>query len=132
MHKFVANSPFAQAQVRGDAPGYNTTWGLPDKLYGVDVVVEDAVKVTSKKGATDARDFTTGGDTAYLIARPGGLVGVEGSPSFSFLQLFMYEEMGVESKDDPDNRRTNGRVVEMYDVRVVSPIAGCRATDVVT
>jgi hypothetical protein len=38
--------------------------------------------------------------------------------------VFAYEEMTVEQRDDPDNRRISGRVVEDYDVKIVAPVTG--------
>jgi len=125
VHQFLANSPFALAEVRGDAPNQNGAWGLPTKLYGVPLVVEDAVQVTSRKlAATTTRSYATGGNTAALVARPGGLTSEAGGPSFSTCHVFAYEEMTVEQRDDPDNRRISGRVVEDYDVQIVAPAAG--------
>lgn len=128
VHAYLQQSPFALAQVRGDAPNQNGIWGLPDALYGVPVVVEDTVRVTSRKGATLATGYILG-NQALLLARPGQLV-AEGSSSFSTCVLFMFEEMTVESKDDADQRRTQGRVVEDYAAAIVSDISGYLVSDI--
>lgn len=141
VHQYLANSPFALAQVRGDSPNQNALWGLPTEIYGYPILVEDTVQVTSKKnlssvpgygagGATTA--FVPGGNTAVMLARPGSLVSEAGGVDFSTLQLFMYEEMTVETKDDPDNRRTKGRVVENYAANVVAPASGVICTNVLS
>jgi len=44
--------------------------------------------------------------------------------------LFMSEEMTVETRDDIDNRRLQGRVVEEYDVVLTSTAAGFLLTDI--
>lgn len=89
-------------------------YGLPETLYGYKVIVEDAVRVTSRKGATKATSYTLGNGYAMMLSRPGGLEGVEGAPSFSTCTMFFKEEMTVESKHDRDNRRHMGRVVDDY------------------
>lgn len=122
------NNQFALAQIRQDAPNQNGMWGLPDVLYGVKIVVEDAVRVTSKKGATKATGYVCPAQTLTFMARPGGLVGMEGIPEFSTAQVFCYEEFTTETKSDPDNRRTQGRVVEDYVPALVAPAAGYMVT----
>ena len=128
VHTYLQQSPFALAQVRGDQPSQNGIWGLPDAHYGVPVVVEDTVIVTQKKGAAIAPAYLFNTNDAMLLARPGSLVS-EGSKSFSTVGLFMLEEMTAETKDDPDNRRTSGRVVEDYDVEILSDISGYLVTN---
>lgn len=102
----------------------NARWGLPEYIYGFKVVVEDVVKVTSAKGATKATSYAMSDTIALLVARPGGLVGTEGSASFSTGHIFTYEEMTVEQKDDPDSRRTRGRIVDDFGVEIVAPASG--------
>lgn len=132
IHSYLKEQVGSLSIIENQLDNPNTAWGLPKTLYGYRLVVEDAVRVTSKKGATLASSFAYPTDELSLIARPGGLTGIEGGPSWSFCHIFSYEEMTVESKDDPDNRRHNGRVVEDYDVQIVSPVAGARASDVLT
>jgi len=99
-------------------------WGIPSTLFGLgDVVVDDSVKTTSKKGATNAASWILGGG-AYFVSRPSGLVGVEGSNSFSTLQIFAYEDMTVEQFDDPRNRRVEGRVIDNSVSKIVAPVSG--------
>lgn len=129
IHQYLANSPFALAQVRGDSPNQNALWGLPTEVYGWPIIVEDAVRVPTKKGATAAPVFIAGNNTAVMVARPGALVSEAGGVDFSTIQLFMYEEMTVETRDDPDNRRTKGRVVEDYQAVVVAPASGVICTN---
>jgi hypothetical protein len=239
VHDYLARSPFALAQVRGDAPNQNGLWGLPDALYGFPIIVEDTVWVPYRKNFTATMSVPTGGAaaaaaggnltaatyfykvtalfgkqetqgsaefsgttattnltlnltwtavpyaTAYrvyrgtttgnenkliatvagasyadagpptngvsatpptsgtvtlrptymwnlqanslnplvMLARPGGLV-AQGTSTFSTIMQFMFEEMTVESRDDPDNRRTMGRVVEDYATGLTSDISG--------
>jgi hypothetical protein len=46
-----------------------------------------------------------------FVSRPGGLVGNEG-PSFSTATIFAYEDMTVETLEDPWNRRVRGSVTD--------------------
>jgi hypothetical protein len=134
LHSYLKESPFALAQVRGDSESVNGKYGLPDQIYGYKFVVEDTVKVTAKKRsgrnmATDPLAVPTDetfvfGDHLMIVARPGGLTSTEGQQSFSTAHVFAYEEMTTEQRDDPDNRRIAGRVVEDYGVELVAPVTG--------
>ena len=102
-------------------------YGLPASLYGVPVVVEDAVKTTSRKGATKATQYVLGDTTPILISRPGGLMAPSDTataPRFATICCFMYEEMTVESKYDADNRVNKGRIVEDYAMAITAGLAG--------
>jgi hypothetical protein len=132
IHTYLKESPFALAQIRGDVESQNGVWGLPDKLYGFNIVVEDAVKITKPKGDTAPdNQYVVDPDKALLLARPGGLVSY-GGPNFSTVHLFMYEEMVVEEKYDEDNRLYRGRVVDNFAVEIVSPVSGFLIQDILT
>jgi hypothetical protein len=134
IHTYLKESPTALAQILGDKESANGEYGLPDRLYGYKIIVDDTVKITAKKRAgrnmvldplavpTDETFIL--GDHLLIVARPGGLTSQEGSQSFSTAHVFAYEEMTVEQRDDPDNRRISGRVVEDYDVKIVAPVTG--------
>ncbi len=121
---YIKGSPDALAEIRGEKPGRNVAFGLPDKLYGFPLVVENTVKVTSKRGATRAASYVLPAATPFMVARPGGLIGVADAPSFSTLTCFAQEEMTVETKRDDDNRRTKARVVDNYVYELVAPASG--------
>jgi len=127
----VKGSPEAWAQVKGDLPGANALFGLPNKLYNIPVVVDVTYKVTSHKGATDARSAIWASGTAILLSRPGALVNTGGGPSFSSATVFSYEEMTVETLDDDVNRRTKGSVVDDNTAVMTAPAATFRYTDAV-
>lgn len=113
----IKQSPAAEKTVKGPGLGpLNDNYGLPETLYGYPVVVEKTVRVTSRKGATRAASYILSDATPFMVSRPGGLEGVEGSPSFSSCTVFFKEEMTVESKHDKDNRRHVARIVDDYDV----------------
>ena len=117
----IKGSPEAYAQVRGELPNSNLPFGLPEKLYGVKCVVDQAVKVTSKKGATLARDYVLDATLPFICTRKDGVVGTPqngdaAKTNFSSFSLFMKEEMTVEQKSDGDgwHRRTIGRVTDHF------------------
>jgi hypothetical protein len=116
----IKQSPAAREELeKGLAP--NTRFGLPSMLYGYPIEIENTVKVTSRKGATKATSYVWDGGNVAMLSRPGGLEGVEGTPSFSSVQVFLKEEMTVETKHDRDNRRHEGHVVDDFDVQMVAP-----------
>src|SRR6185369_723474 len=120
----IKGSPDALAQVRGELPGQNAIFGLPDKLYGFPLIVEKTVKVTSRKGATRVVSYVFPDATPCMVSRPGSLVGVFGTPSFSTIGYFMFEEMTTEVLHEPINRRTVISLVENYDVQILSYLSG--------
>lgn len=128
----IKQSPFALGNVTGNVPAQNGRWGCPETLYGFPLVIEDAVKVTSRKGATAAQSYIHPDGSVLIVSRPEGLIGSEGVPSFSTVSLFSYEEMTVETKYDPDNRRTEGRIVDDFDVRLTAPTSGYLITSVLS
>lgn len=128
---YIKASPDALAQVRGELPGKNTAHGLPSKLYGISLVVEDTYKVSTKKGAsTTTRSQVLDDGYAILMARPGSLEGVAGAPTFSTCVLFSYAEQQVYKKVDADNERTMGRVVDIHVPKLVAPASGILFTSV--
>lgn len=119
---------------QASAPGimsYDDAWileqyGLPAKLYGVNPVIEDTVVVTSRYGAsTTTSEWAMSDGEVFLLARPGAIeASAGGGPSFSTMTLFLLEEMTVEERDDPDNRRYDGRIIEDYDSVMTAPVSG--------
>lgn len=123
---FIKGSTDAKEYI-GNKLGPNAQYGLPASLYGVNIVIEDAVKVTSRKGATRAASYVNDDTKPFLVSRPGGLTAPRNSsqaPNFSTACMFMYTEMAVESKHDTDNKVHKGRVVENYAVNLTAGISG--------
>jgi hypothetical protein len=133
IHSYVKESPFALAQIKGDAPGQNTNYGLPDVLYKIPVVVEDAYKVTSKRNASTLVSASVMDENKiYFVARPGGLQMPYGGISFSTLQLFVREDMSVEAEHDTKNRLHQGYVTDDWGAYVVAPASGYEVTNVLS
>lgn len=112
-------------------------WGVPEMLYGVKMVVEDTVKVTTRKktsgSATSA--YALGSSQAIFTAVPEGLENsqepAEGAPTFNTMTLFAYEDMTVESRRDDDNRRHLARVVDDTAEVLTAPASGYLVTGTV-
>lgn len=131
IHSYIKESPFALAQLRGDAPNQNANWGLPESLYGTRIIIDDAFRVSSKRNATTTTTVSVfDEDTIYFLSRPGGMVMPYGGVSFSTVQLFVREEMNVEAQQDTFNRRIQGAVADDYGAYVVAPASGYKLTDV--
>jgi len=120
---FIKGSPDARQYIDNKL-GPNAQYGLPQNLYGVTTVIEDAVRTTSRKGATAAKSYVCAAGSPFLCSRPGGLMGVDGAPSFSTLTVFAHEEMTQEVYDDPKHRRFEPNVVDDFDNKVTAPISG--------
>lgn len=125
---YVKNYPAALPFLQG-ADTF-AKYGLPPNLFGVQVVVDDAVRVSTRKGAASTTRSFIYGNSAVFVSRPGGLVGVEGSTSFSTTQIFAFEDMTVENWDDPKDRRIEGRVIDNSTSELVAPVSGVLVADV--
>lgn len=117
---YLKYGPYALGQLKGDVPTQNDMWGLPPTLYGMEVVIEDTVVVTSLKGtAVEVIVPVFPDGAAWIVSRIGAIEGVEGSPNLSTVQMYYYEhEMTVQTFSDNYNERTVGSVVSMFGVVV--------------
>ena len=129
---YMKGSPEARNEIRGDRAEKYSDFGVPDTLYGVEICVEDAVVVTSPRGASvPVFEYAMQDGIVLMMARPGGLVSKAGSgPSFSTAMVLAYEEMTVEDRNDVDNRRIEGHVVDDYAPALTAPVSGFYFTDV--
>jgi hypothetical protein len=126
---YVKNYPAALNFLQGDAQF--ATYGLPSQMFGVNVVVDDTVRVSNRKGSTKATGFFYGDESApgiAFVSRPGGMIGNEG-PSFSTVSIFAYEDMTVETLDDPWNRRIRGSVTDNSAIELTAPLAAVYVAD---
>ena len=130
---YIKNTPHALNFLKGDATF--AAYGLPQNLFGLGgVVVDDTVRVSTRKGGANTRGFFYGDASTpqiVFVSRPGGLVGNEG-PSFSTATVFAYEDMTVETLDDPWNRRVRGSVTDNSAVVLTAPQSGLLLQDAVT
>ena len=128
---YVKNYPAAFSFLKGDDTF--AAYGLPQSLFGLGgVVVDDTVRVTTRKGSgSPARSFLYGDATTpamVFVSRPGGLVGNEG-PSFSSATIFAYEDMSVETLEDPWNRRVRGSVTDNSATVLTAPLSALYIAD---
>ena len=130
MLDFIKQSPVALPDLKDAAEWRNKLWDIPDNYRGWKIVVEDAVRVSSKKGASsDTLNWVMPDNVAYLIAFPGKLEGLAGTRSYSTVQTFFYkDEMTVETMYDQPNRRTTARVVSNYQPVVATTLSGFKYT----
>jgi hypothetical protein len=126
---YIKNTPHALNFLKGDTTF--AAYGLPQNLFGLGgVVVDDTVRVSTRKGGANTRGFFYGSGM-YFVSRPGGLVGNEG-PSFSTCSVFAYEDMTVETLEDPWNRRIRGSVTDNSAVVITAPLSGLALADCTT
>ena len=127
---YVKNYPAALPFLQG-ADTFSR-YGLPPNLFGVSLVIDDSVKITTRKGAASTTREFVYGNSAVFVSRPGGLIGVEGSTSFSTCQIFAFEDMTVENWDDPKDRRIEGRVIDNSTSELVAPVSGFLVANITT
>lgn len=106
-------------------------FGLPRRLYGLEVIVDDTRKVTTKKGQTKAISPVLPSNMAAVVARPGALEVPYSPVAFSTCTFYTFQEMNVETIHDTINKRTVVRVIENYDCVLTAPAAGVVLTNVV-
>lgn len=130
----LQQSPFALGLASNDMQF--DQYGLPPKLFGFNVVVEDTPLSTNIEGITESTNFlyssvtdpgtsSSLGNVVMFCSRPGGIMGASPmNPTFSTNSLFFYEELTVELLQDTINRRTLGRCVSNFDTRITAPASG--------
>lgn len=134
IHYYLARSPYALAQIRGDKESQNGEWGLPDKLYDMDLVVDGTLRTTSPRMQVPGTTLDILDDnTALILATPGALSQNIGqvTSAFSSVHMFVYrgEEMVVKTQDDQWSQTTKLGIYETYDMRIVSPETAALATN---
>lgn len=121
---YLKQSSVSEAVLRGEIK--QSIYGLPNLLYGFKVVIEDTVKVTSKKGAsTVARSYILPDTTPVLMSRVGALTDerLPTAASFSTLSLFSFEDMTIEENDDTKHRRWECDITDDFCAKLTAPIS---------
>ncbi len=131
---YIQGSPDALAAIT-DQRNPNRRYGLAPFLYGLGLVVENAIVVTTPKGgnvpspASQSRSYVWPTANVVISSKPAGIVqNGEQTLDFSTFCFRFYEQMTTEQKSDPDNRREIGRVVEDYTVTLQAPQTGFNFT----
>lgn len=110
------------------------TYGLPPKLYGYTLIVDDFVKETARPLATASKSFFAGSNTAYVVTKADALKGQNGNTSFSSMHIFEPKghDLKVEVFDEPWNRRKRVTAETFFDVGVVGREASAVITSVLS
>lgn len=129
---FIKQSQETPNIIENNRPG--SRWMLPKRLYGFDVVIEDAVKVTTKKdvGFTPTKSFCFPDHSIAVLSRPGGLEAPGSGPSFSTVSWFSYRDMEVYTKSDDENERDLGGVLDDGVAKMTAPVSGFLFTNATT
>lgn len=123
---YMKGSYEAGKVIRGDENWRNENYNIPDNLYGYEVIVEDTVKVTSRKGATKVSTFAMPDATPFMCARKGGIEGVAGAPNFSTGVIFVYspDDMAMVDDYDAKNRRHDLGLIDHFTPKLIAPVSG--------
>lgn len=133
--KQQGTSPNIMGQKPGDAQAFFEMWGLPRYIYGVKIVVEDAVRTSTSKSSSTTKGFVEADTVAYFVTqtvdarKESELPPGQGVTLYDTLTQFVKEDMTTEVLDDPNNRRKIIRVVNNYDSVVTCPESGYYVTD---
>lgn len=111
--------------IKGKEPSLWPTFGLPNPLYGLKVIVDPTVKVTTKQDHVneDTQGFVVPDGLIAIVARPGGVSGMPGSEGFGSLALWQHKTwaMKPETFPDPQNHRVALTFMDMFAVDLVAP-----------
>ncbi len=132
---FYRGSYWTREQLTGRNPSAEAGNGAPDDLYKMPLIVEDAVRVTSQKGAPTESEFIFPDGVGVVAARPGGLDAPPGGgPTFSTLTVFIYkgDDMSVVSMEDPFNRCMFYGVTDHFVPVLTAPVSGYLLTGLTT
>ena len=102
-------------------------YGLPDKIYDTDYIIEDTVIVTSQRGLiTQTASFVMPYGTVLILHRPNDLEGIEGGRSFSTVSMHIYrnDDLMLEADTDNWNRVERIAVTDNFDVNMTAPVTG--------
>lgn len=100
-------------------------YGLPKTYYNYTIVVEDAFYNPQNRGNSAEGGVTVMPDnTAVMFLADGDLEVPEGATSFSTCHMFAYEELTLETKDDPWNRMVEMGAVMDFQIQIVAPVTG--------
>jgi len=126
LRDYIKSSPAAEHEIRtGSSPNATYGPGLPTSLYGIPIIVDNTVRVSSKKGQTLAKAFAFPDQQIAIVSRVGELEGNIKTPNYSTASIFWYrDEMTVEEKYDADNRRYMYRLVEDTKEVITCPLSG--------
>lgn len=140
IREYLVNHDAALAVLRGNERRVLDDWGMPPVLYGIEVVIEDAVRQTSRReiDGSGTIGYCMADNKAVFISRIGGLVApapanqTNAAPSFTTLTGFFHEEMNVETETDTWNRLVKGAVTDTRDIVITANNSGFLVEDITT
>lgn len=111
--------------LKGDEPEISSTnqfFGLPEKLYGLPLIIEDAAYVNQRPNSAHTyatidvnRFFVKAKTSAIICSRVGGLDGVYGAPNFSTFQRYFYKYyMAIEAFHEVKDKLFESHVVDQF------------------
>jgi hypothetical protein len=123
IREYVSNMVGAQDMVTGD--GWYEQYGIPKKLFGFPVVIEDAyVNVGIKENATSDVNTTVSSvlnNAIFLFVREGDLSKGYMDAGFSSWTQFVYNDFATKAKIDDYDGLTYLSVEDFYDIKVTAP-----------
>lgn len=138
---YLKGSVHARMMLEDPFNSVNSMWGLPHYYQGVELVVDDTPFVTEKindsstQEATTNRVYAKAEDSIIIVARPGSLDSELSTRSYSTIQIFYYQKVGlmqVKGQYDGWNEKWHGAVVDQTGEYVTAPMSGYFVTDTIT
>lgn len=115
-------------------------WGLPEYLYGIKLVIDDTVRISTRrnKSVESTKDYALATNQAVVVALTQDVDGEtvrkpepgDGVATFDTITLFMKEDMTVESRDNPNDRRHEARIIDHFGCEMTAPATGFLITSV--
>lgn len=103
---------------------WNSRFGVPPRLFGMNVVVDDTVYNSTNAGVTAVQNYTIPDNVAIVVTKQQAIAPSAGT-SFSTFELFAYEEFSTYVQNDVFNRRYDLQVVEdVDDSQLFAPTSG--------
>lgn len=127
LREYLAQQVNSEAQLRLDrGKSLNDAFGLPDRLYGYNVIVDSLFYSAVNKGNASLSGTPVIADNQILVCLADGPQEVpEGAPSYNTCHVFSYEEMTVESTEDTRNRLVFLDIVNNFTPEIVAPVTAC-------
>jgi hypothetical protein len=130
---YLSNQIGAIRFLRGEEPTNSRNWNLPDKVYGADLIIENAIYNDGPLSAADDtsnNNYCWPDDFVLVVAKPTKIEwpeGATGNPAT--LTTFEYEAMNAETQLLPWDRLLNMAITEQYQCQVAAPLTGFLITD---
>lgn len=139
MTNYLRESPFAKEEMSNPGGAVNELWGLPKTYAGIELVVEDATRVserptvaaTTTTEATSNRDYIFPAGSGVMMSQVGGLDGELGGKNFSTMQMYYWRDLlRVKAEYDQWNEKIKGAVVDYFTPKLAAPYSGFLCTNI--